>query len=338
MRVLVTGGTGFVGSHATVALLRAGHEVRLLVRRPEQVPVTFSPHGVTPQDVVTGDVLDERSVRLAVRRCDAVVHAAAVFDLDPRHEGRLETNVVATRHVLGAALDERCDPVVHVSSTVALIRHGGSDPSLPLGDVDLPYSRSKIDSERYARELQDQGHPVVTVYPGAVHGPHDPYVGDQAFRMLVVARGMMPMWPTGAMHYVDAREVASVIAAVMEPGRGPRRYVVPGHHLGRQEYFASISRAIGRGRRALPLSPRLARASTTPLRAVQRVLPQGFRYPADPEGVELVVRDCRLDDTPARTELGVLPRPWQETVDDTIASLVDAGRLPRRYRPVRAPV
>jgi dihydroflavonol-4-reductase len=337
MRVLVTGGTGFVGSHVTVALIRAGHDVRLLVRRPEQVPVTFSVHAVMPQDVVTGDVLDERSVRLAVRRCDAVVHAAAVFDLDPRHEGRLETNVVATRHVLGAALDEGCDPIVHVSSTVALIRYGGSDPSLPLGDVDLPYSRSKIESERYARELQDVGHPVVTVYPGAVHGPQDPYVGDQAYRMLVVARGLLPLWPTGAMHYVDAREVASVVAAVMEPGRGPRRYVVPGHHLGRQEYFASVSHAIGRGRRALPMSPRMARASTTPLRAVQRVLPERIRYPADPEGVELVVRDCRLDDTPARTELGVLPRPWQETVDDTIASLVDAGRLPERYRPVRAP-
>ena len=63
MRILVTGGTGgtgYIGSHMVLALLRDGHSVRLLVRRPEQVAETFGPHGITfvDDDVVTGDVLD----------------------------------------------------------------------------------------------------------------------------------------------------------------------------------------------------------------------------------------------------------------------------------------
>lgn len=333
MRVLITGGTGFVGSFAALRLQQAGHEVRLLARRPEQVPVTFAPHGIVPQDVARGDVLDEDAVRRAVQGCDAVVHAAAVFDLDPRHEQRLSTNAAATTIVLGAAVDAGCDPVVHVSSTVALTRAGGSDPSLPIGDIDQPYTRSKIESELRARQLQALGHPVVTVYPGAVHGPDDPYLGDQAARMVTVARGLLPMWPTGGMLYVDVREVAAVIAAVMEPGRGARRFVVPGHHLTGPEYFASISRAIGHRRMALPLPPAIARASTRVVRTLQRVLPERVRYPADPEGVEIMIRDCRLDDTPARLELGVQPRPWQESVDDMVSWLVDAGHLPERYRP-----
>ena len=90
MRVLVTGGTGFVGSHAAAALVRAGHDVRLLARRPEQVPVTFAPHGVETGDVVRGDVLDEQAVAGAVRGCDAVVHAAAVFSLDRRDAAKLQ--------------------------------------------------------------------------------------------------------------------------------------------------------------------------------------------------------------------------------------------------------
>lgn len=64
MRIMVTGGTGYVGSHIVVALLEHGHHVRLLVRRPEQVAVTFGPHGVRipPDSVVVGDVLDPDAV------------------------------------------------------------------------------------------------------------------------------------------------------------------------------------------------------------------------------------------------------------------------------------
>ncbi|MFQ6171024.1 NAD-dependent epimerase/dehydratase family protein [Oryzobacter sp. R7] len=333
MKVLVTGATGYVGSHAAVGLLRADHTVRVLARRPEQVERTYAPHPVTPDEVVAGDVLDVDVVRAAVAGCDAVVHAAAVFDLDPRHEARLATNAAATEVVLGTAVTAGCDPVVHVSSTVALVRHGGSGPDLPLGDIDEPYARSKIESERVARRLQDSGAPVVTVYPGGVHGPHDPYVGDQASRVAAVARGLLPAWPTGGAMYVDVREVAAVVVAAVESGRGPKRYVVPGHHLDGRAYFAAISSAIGRRRPVVVLPAAVARASTRPVRALHRVLPESIRYPADPEGVELHRRDCRLDDTAARTELGVLPRPWQETMDDTIAWLVDIGRLPASYRP-----
>jgi len=68
-------------------------------------------------------------------------------------------NAQATKVVLGAALDRGCDPVVHISSSVALMRHGGSGPDLPLGDIDHAYSRSKAISEEVAREFQAAGKP-----------------------------------------------------------------------------------------------------------------------------------------------------------------------------------
>ena len=82
MRVLVTGGTGFVGSYVVVALLRAGHDVRVLARRPEQVPATFGPHQVQVDDVVAGDVLDA-AVAWGV---DPVVHVSSTVVLT-RREG-----------------------------------------------------------------------------------------------------------------------------------------------------------------------------------------------------------------------------------------------------------
>src|SRR5262245_52343977 len=119
MRTLVTGGTGFVGSHAVAALARAGHDLRLLVRRAEQVAVSLGPFGVEVADVVVGDVLDEPAVSGALEGCDAVVHAAGIFSLDPRRsEDMRRTNQRATELVLSSAVDRGLDPVVHVSTTV----------------------------------------------------------------------------------------------------------------------------------------------------------------------------------------------------------------------------
>lgn len=334
MRVMVTGGTGFVGSHIVVALMAVGHEVRLLVRRPEQVAMTFAAHGTSPDDLVVGDVRDEAVIRQALDGCDAVVHAAAVFSVDPRRAAEVTaTNVAATEAVLGCAVAARCDPVVHISSTIALTRHGPSGPDLPLGDIDMPYAASKTESERVARRLQETGAPVVTVYPGGVYGPYDPHLGDQAARLVWVVRGRMPMWPAGGFHGVDVRDVAATVVAALEPGRGPRRYVVPGHHVSGAEIFGAVERAIGRRRPHLTLPKAIAGPVTAPIDAVQARLPDSWRYPADREGVELTIRDTRLDDSPARVEFDLRPRAWDDTIRDTITWLVDAGHLDERYRP-----
>jgi dihydroflavonol-4-reductase len=68
MKVLVTGGTGFVGALITADLIHAGHDVRLLVRRREQVPMSLAPYDVMVEDLVVGDVLDEDVVRKSPRR------------------------------------------------------------------------------------------------------------------------------------------------------------------------------------------------------------------------------------------------------------------------------
>ncbi len=334
MRILVTGGTGFVGSHIVLALQERGHDVRLLARRREQVTATFAPHDVKirPEAVVVGDVLDADAVTRALEDCEAVVHAAAVFTFDPRRSAEMiDTNAAATRLVLTKALEQGCDPVVHISSTVALTRRAGSGPDLPLGDIPLPYSRSKVASEEVARVHQAAGRPVVTVYPGAVYGPHDPYRGEQTARLAWIARGLFPLWPSGGLHSVDVRDVAAVVASAVEKGRGPRRFIVPGHHVNGPQLFAAVSAATGRRRPRVPLAPRLAVASTRAIDAVQSRLPEGWRYPADREGTEIILRDTRFDSSATERELGVTARPFEDSVRDTLAWMVEDGRLPARF-------
>lgn len=337
MKVLVTGGTGFVGACIVAGLVEDGHKVRLLVRRAEQVATSLAPYGVGPAQldgVRIGDVLDADAVEDALAGCDAVVHAAAVFSLDSRRGDEMRrTNERAAELVLSSACERGLDPVVHISSTVALMRFGGSGPDLPLGDMTSTYSASKIAGEVVARRLQDAGQPVVIVYPGAVLGPHDPYRGEQSERLRWMARGTFPIYPRGAMHYVDVRDVAAVVRAVVEPGQGPRRYVVPGHHVDAELLWSTLARVQRRRRPHLTLPAPTARRLTRSMDVLQRRLPGRMHMPTDPEGVDMLERDTRMHDLPARTELGVEPMPFEQSLGDTLQWLVDSGRLPARYAP-----
>lgn len=332
MRVLVTGGTGFVGAHLVAALAGAGHDLRLLVRRPEQVPVSLGPLGVEVADLVVGDVLDEATVDRALAGCDAVVHAAAVFSFDPRRAAEvLRTNERSTELVLGGAVARGLDPVVHISSTVALVRYAGTSAELPLGDLDLPYARSKIASERIARRLQEGGAPVTCVYPGGVFGPHDPYHGTTSELLVWLARGRLPVFPGGGAHYVDVRDVADLVTAVVERGAVGRRYVVPGTHVDGDLVFWTLHRVTGR--RLPHVEPPGAVITATAWAAdrFNRVAPARWHLPADVEAMAMLDRDTRFDTSPATDDLGVVARPFDDTIADSLVWLAETGHLRPRH-------
>jgi len=332
MKVLVTGGTGYVGAHIVAALIRDGHDVRMLVRRAEQVPKSLDPLGVSVDDLVIGDVLDPEVVAAALDGVDAVVHAAAVFSLDARRAAEItRTNLRATELVVGGAVERDLDPIVHISSTVALTCRDGGGPDLPLGDVELPYAKSKRESEVQIRALQSIGAPVVSVYPGGVLGPHDPYLGTQAELFMWIVKGRLPVWPTGGAHYVDVRDVADVVAACLVPGRGPRRYVVPGHHLDGDLMHGTLHKVTGRWLPFVNTHTIVAKPFTQFAELVNKVLPDSMHLPADVETVELAARDTRFDTSRTTEELGIAARPFEETARDTLLWLIEIGALASRY-------
>jgi dihydroflavonol-4-reductase len=328
MRVLVTGGTGFLGSHTVAALIAAGHEIRLLVRTADRIEPALRPLGVTaPVDHVVGDVTDLNSVARALAGCDAVVHAAAVYTLDSRsHRDIDRTNVAGAATVLRAAVEHGCDPVVHVSSTTALMRRGLTvTPDSPLSGTHGRYAASKAGSEAVARALQEDGAPVVIVQPGAVFGPDDPHLGEGSRGLRDILRGKYPMWPSGGYHTVDVRDVAEVHAAALTAGRGPRRYLVPGQFVDGRTMFSTLSALTGRR-----LSPVIVPATVIlPLAwaasKVQRVMP--FRLPMVYEGALLNSYAATCDDSRVRQEFGILPRPLEETYRDTVRWLYHGGHI-----------
>jgi nucleoside-diphosphate-sugar epimerase len=330
MRVLITGGTGFVGSHTVAAVVRGGHDVRLLVRRPERVGPALAPFGIRDVDAVTGDVLDAASVNGAVEGCDAIINAAAVYSLEPAEANKaLATNARATEIVLEAAAGASLDPIIHVSSYVALLpSRAVLGPNSPLGVGGPAYPRSKAESDAIARRHQAEGAPVVTAYPGAVVGSNDPYFGDSAFTIAMILRNRTPFALAGGWPVADVRYVADAHAAMLEAGRGPRRYLLGGHYVAWSELYSSLRQLTGRRLPAVPMPGSLARASGRAMDRLQQVT--RTRLPFGHQGVWIVTQCRGTDDTDTRRELEIEPPPLEQTLADTIRWMVQAGHLPPR--------
>jgi nucleoside-diphosphate-sugar epimerase len=330
MKVLVTGGTGFVGSHSVKAIGDAGHDLRLLVRSPGRLAQALEPLGVRGVEHVVGDATEPESVHRAMDGCDAVLHAAAVFSYDARDAREMRrVNVHATEVVLGAARDAELDPIVHVSSYVALLPSVGVlGNDSPVGDPRGVYARSKAETEQMARKLQDQGAPVVTTYPGMVWGPHDPKLGEAATFARSVLRGLVPMVPPGVVPVVDVRDVAAAHAAVLTRGRGPRRYMLAGGMAAFGELIDLMRRITGRRLVRITAPAPLVLGMTAAGDAVQRVLP--FRLPFNFGGVWVVTRGAPVDASATERELGVGFRPPEDSIADMLRWLHAAGHLTDR--------
>ena len=332
MFVLVTGGTGYVGSHAVAALTEAGHRVRLLARSPGRVTAALAPLGVEGIETSVGDVTDAVAVQRALDRCEAVVHAASVFSMDPRRAEEMhKVNVRGTDIVLGTAHHLGMDPIVHVSSELALLPPAKEQvvtPDSPVGQSGWPYSRSKADSELVARRYQDGGAPVVSVMPAAVWGPHDPHFGEGVTLATNVLKRRFPVVPPGGMHIADVRDVAAVLSAVMTPGRGQRRYLIGGHYVSMPDLVRMLADLSGRRLPFATFPSWFLAAFGRTADVVQRRVKT--RLPWNAEGIWVLNCAARCDDSKTRNEFALEPRPLRETFADTVRWLVEVGHLTPR--------
>jgi nucleoside-diphosphate-sugar epimerase len=330
--VLVTGGTGYVGSHSIAALAGAGHRVRVLARSPEKIRAALGPLGVDGVETAIGDVTDPAAVERALEGCDAVLHAASVFSMDARKADEINSvNVRGTDIVLGTAHRLGLDPIVHVSSEVALLPPADGEVLTPDSLVKQPpgpYCRSKANAELVARKFQALGAPVVSVMPAAVWGPHDPHLGEGVTLAANVLRNQYPVVMPGGMHVVDVRDVAAVLAAVLRPGRGPRSYLVAGHYVAMSEIIRTLGDLSGRHIRFVILPAWSLAAFGRVADLVQRRL--RTRLPWSAENIWITNCDVRCDDSKTRDELQIEPRPLRETFVDTVRWLVEVGQLTRR--------
>lgn len=331
MQVLVTGGTGFVGSHTVAALLRHGHQVRVLARDPGRLPSVLGPLGVEAE-AIRGDVTDRASVTAAVAGCDAVVHAAAQIGVGGVGGAgqTADVNVVGTRTVLDEALAAGLDPVVYTSTITVHLPSADAvvTPSSALVEPLSAYGTSKRDAELVVRAHQAQGHPVCSVTLGGIYGPDSPHL-DGSFAAVLGALGSMMLVAPGGMGLVDVRDVAELLARAVEPGRGPRHYLAGGQYVTWAEWTDLLGRAAGvdvHGHRVTADEMvDLGRQFDT-----QRAAGALVDTPLSEEAAVIMTSGVPTDDSATLADLGFTYRPLLDTFADTVAFLRAQGHLPTR--------
>ncbi|CAA0126037.1 dTDP-4-oxo-6-deoxy-D-allose reductase [Mycolicibacterium vanbaalenii] len=328
MRVLITGGTGFVGAWTAKAVQDSGYDVRFLVRSVERLAASAGSIGVDVADSVLGDISDADSVSAALDGCNAVIHCAAMVSTDPsRADEMLHTNLEGARHVLGGAAGKGLDPIVHVSSFTALFR-----PDLEVLHADLPvvggsdgYGKSKAVVEAYARGLQDGGAPVDITYPGMVLGPP---AGEQFGEAAEGVEAAIKMHGvpgrSAAWIVVDVRDLAALHVALLEPGKGPRRYMAGGRRIPVDELASLIGAAADRSLAVFPVPDTALRGVGALFDTIGAYLP--FETPINSAAMQYYTQMPPSDDGPSERELGVTQRDPAETLADTVAGLRRVGR------------
>jgi dihydroflavonol-4-reductase len=242
VKVLVTGGTGFVGSQLVAALVGRGDSVRVL-RRVNSGLVTLE--GL-PVEHAVGDLLDRDAVECAVAGCDWVFHVAGLSSYwRARREEIYRVNVDGTKIVMDACLRAGVQRVVYTSSVAAI----GIPPDETIGTEDMEfdhlstkwaYADSKHKAEQVVRRVTDRGLAAVIVNPAVVIGAGDQYlVAGQVG--IEVAKGRLLVVPPGGVCMVDVDAVVQGHIAAAERGRVGERYILGGENLSYREVLATAA-------------------------------------------------------------------------------------------------
>jgi len=338
-KVLVTGGSGFIGSHCILQLLAAGHEVRTTVRslqREVAVRAMLKQGGAEPGarlSFAEADLERDEGWAAAVAGCDHVLHVASPFPPTlPKHEDEL---IVPAREgalrVLRAARDAGVKRVV-LTSSFAAVGYGHPPQAAPFdesswtdpaGDDVQPYAKSKTLAERAAWDFiarEGGALELSVVNPVGVFGP---VLGpDYSTSILLVQRlmdGAMPGCPKLSFGVVDVRDVADLhLRAMSDPAaKGERFLAVAGDFMSIRGIALVLKHRLGAAARKVPtlqLPNWLVRLAALRDPAVKQILPELGKY-KNATGAK------------AQRVLGWSPRPNADAVVATAESLVQLGLL-----------
>jgi len=321
MKVLVTGGTGYLGRALVRALHERGHDLVVFARSATRSGL--------PGTAVDGDIRDAAALERAAAGCDAISHSAALVSIWRRRRADFDdVNVGGLRNVLAVAASARISRVLYTSSFVALPPRGMSE-SLQAND----YQRTKVVADRLADDAVRDGRPLIRIYPGVVYGPGSFTEGNLVGRLIADhLRGRLPglVGPELPWSYAFVDDVAAGHCAALERGRVGGRYALGGENAPQLRVFELVQQLTGRrppARIPFPVASLLGAAEEVRVRLFggTPLITRG--------AVEIFRHDWSLDSSDAIRDLGYAITPLADGVRRTVASIRDAPPRVELARP-----
>ena len=315
-KVLVTGGTGFIGSNLARALVEKGLRVRILRRTESDLRAI----GSVQVEHVLGDVTDRGSLVRAMDGCDTVFHTAAIVSYWRSERERMYgVNIGGTQNVVDACLDAGVARLVHTSSIAAI----GPTPPGVLADestaflwdsYDVGYRISKHRAELEVQKGVGRGLSAVIVNPSVVIGPGDIHFhGGQLIRDVYKKR--IFYYPEGGLNIVYVRDVVEAHIAAAERGKSGERYLATGTNLSHRQALEVIAEVVGGIKPLIKLPAMVARgiAATAELAgAITKTRPWVTR-----ELIAGIGMNSWFTNEKAVRELGYTVTPFREAVSRT---------------------
>lgn len=315
MVTLVTGATGFVGSHVARLLVARGERVRVLLRPTSS---TSAIEGL-PVERVVGDLRDPRSLGRALEGVERVYHVAADYRLWARNPQEIyESNVQGTHNLLEAAHRASVERLVYTSTvaTIAVPRNGelpNEATQTGFNEMIGHYKRSKFMAEREALAYAAAGLPVVIVNPTAPVGPGDWKPTPTGQIIVDFLCGKLPAYVDTGVNVVAVEDVAAGHLLAAERGRTGQRYILGGRNMALKEILGVLAAVTGlpAPRWRLPHTLALAAGyAENLLAAIVR------REPSIPlEGVRMARHKMFVDSSKAVRELGFRPSPVEAALE-----------------------
>jgi dihydroflavonol-4-reductase len=319
MKILITGASGFLGSHLVRKALHHGYDVRAFVRPTSSLK---NLEGLNVE-IFRGDIRNKKEVKEALKGCQWLFHAAADYRFTSLHaEELLKTNVEGTKIILEAAKESNIERVVYTSSTATIgIPEDGSsgNEETPLNPKDLvgPYKQSKYVAELVAIKSAKEGLPVVIVNPSTPVGTHDSKPTPTGkFIVDFLNRKLFAYADTG-LNLVDAEDVAEGHFLAAKKGKIGERYILGNQNLTFKDILQMLSRITGMPapKVRLPYHVILFLAYTNDFFARNFLR----RDPGIPlEGVRLSKKRMFFDPTKAKQELGLPQTPVEDALKKAV--------------------